>query len=115
MKEAFLDLLFSYLAHESDIDVIRAWIDLNVWDASPEEREVIDQVAVELAYIDDGNSSEDQFRARMVELFVPTVVMSIPEEQVAEFVLGHSNSSARLDVTEPLPQVDDLLVKFEFA
>ena len=115
MNAAFLDLLFSYLGHECDIDVIRDWIDLNVWDASSQEREVIDQVAVELTYIDDGNSSEDQFRARMVELFVPTVIVSIPEEQVPEFVLGHSNSSESLDVTEPPPQVEDVFLTAVFA
>ena len=115
MTNGLLDLLSFYLSGRSTLDDIRDWIALNVWGASLEDRDVIDRVAVELAHIDDGNSSEADFRARMVELSVPTVIRSIPEGQVPEFVLGHSNSTASIDVTEPLPQVEDLLLKVEFA
>ena len=82
MKDALLDILYSYLVDESDIDAIRDWIALNVWTASSEDRNIIDQVAVELAYIDDDNSSEHHFRARMAEVLSPTADVAVGTQEL---------------------------------
>lgn len=72
MNSELIALLTSYLEGQTDIDCLRDWIALNVWDSPEEARDLIDQVAVELAYIDDGNSDEDYFRIRMADFVTPT-------------------------------------------
>ena len=68
MREEILALLTSYLGERIGIDSVRDWIAHNVWDSPAETRDLIDQIAVELAHIDDGNSDEEYFRTRMAEL-----------------------------------------------
>ena len=92
MTVELLALLASYLEEKTGIDSIREWIALNVWDQPPETREHIDQVAVELAYINDGVSDEEAFRVRMAEILVPTVAINDPRESDNAVSSGASQS-----------------------
>ena len=74
MSDVLLALLNSYLKNQVDIDAINDWIARNVWDVPVEERVLIDRVALELAYIDDGYSDEELFRNRIREIIVPIPV-----------------------------------------
>ncbi|MCH8279370.1 MAG: hypothetical protein IIC96_01675 [Chloroflexi bacterium] len=90
MTVELLALLASYLESKLGIDSIRKWIAVKVWDRLPESRDYIDQVAVELAYIDDGVSDEEGFRIRMAEFLVPTVIVGEPAGSTIAVASGAS-------------------------
>ena len=71
MNDVLLTLLNSYLENQVDIDAINDWIARNVWDVPVEERDLIDRVALELAYIDDDHSDEELFRSRIRDVIAP--------------------------------------------
>lgn len=71
MNDVLITLLDSYLKNQMDIDAINDWIARNVWDVPVEDRDLIDRVALELAYIDDGHSDEELFRGRIRDVVAP--------------------------------------------
>ena len=126
-------LLASYLEEKTGIESIQEWIALNVWHRSPEARDLIDQVAVELAYINDRVSDEEAFRVRMAEILVPTVAINDTRESNNAVSSGASQSfnaglSGGVGVVEIAPkafgfnlqqeappEVENLQAQLEFA
>jgi hypothetical protein len=51
MTRELVTLLESYLRHETGVEAINDWIAVNIWDAPEDTADLIDQVAVELAYV----------------------------------------------------------------
>ena len=114
MVDDLMAHLTLYLRGQIPLEAIREWIDVNVWAASEDARTAIDQVAVELAHVDDGLSGETEFRLRMADLVAPTISASIGEQQV----LTQASSSNRDDafsIRLELGGVTDLRVETAFV
>ena len=79
MTTDLLSLLSLYLVRQIELPQVRDWISLNVWNANQHERELIDRVSVELAYLDDGLLDEQPFRDRLLDAITPTVFQEIKE------------------------------------
>ncbi len=74
MKDELIGLLLTYLLDLADLDAIDDWIGANVRNASGDAKVLMDKVSVQLAYLDDGYSDEDYFRAQMAQVLYPTSV-----------------------------------------
>lgn len=72
MIDELISLLVSYLRCETDLDAIGEWIAINAFDPQNECSDLIDQVTVELAYINDGVSNQKHFRSRMADILAST-------------------------------------------
>ena len=46
---------------------------LLAWEVDGEDRDLVDQIAVEISYVKDDASDEDLFRVRVADLIVPEV------------------------------------------
>ena len=68
-------LLDDYLEGQADLDDITNWMARNIWDAPNVEDSLVDEVAIELAFLDDGFTSEEYFRSQIRELLGPHVVV----------------------------------------
>lgn len=102
MREDLLELLEVYLTAEADIDAIDSWIAANVWDAGEDDKHLIDEVAVELAYLSDGNSDEAHFRRRVAEILRPTSDVSSGYERLERMGLGGHGVRLRFSVPSPI-------------
>ncbi len=68
MRDELINLLESYLRNKMAIEAISDWIATNAWDTTSDLADLIDQVSIELSYMDDGISNEKQFRSRIAEI-----------------------------------------------
>ena len=85
MTDQLLSLLSLYVDKQIAVEEIDNWIALNIWDATGDDRNLIDRVAVELAYLKDLVSDESYFRTRMAEILSPSITIP-PEVSVAATV-----------------------------
>lgn len=114
MTDQLLSLLSLYIDGnivEEDID---NWIALNIWDATGHDRDLIDQVAVELAYLKDGLSDESAFRTRLAEILCPSVTLDTRPEVSISQAIGTASSNVTVTSRNPA-EVIDLLVIARFA
>ena len=73
MTSELFELLNLYIDGGVKLEVLDKWIAVHIWDANGKDRDIIDQVAVELSYVKDSVSDEASFRLRMSELVSPNV------------------------------------------
>ena len=113
MTDQLISLLSLYVDEQVVAADIDNWIALNIWDAPEIDRTLIDQVAVELAYLKDKLSDESDFRTRMAEILSPSIV-DLPAE--ASSVATVETASANVTVTSADPGVTiDVRVAAQFA
>ena len=76
MTDKILETLRLYLIGDIDLDSLEDRIIPFAWDTEFTDQDLIDQIAVEIAYIKDGVSDESTFRKRIAEIArrVPTTV-----------------------------------------
>ena len=77
MKDELIALLLAYLLDKVGLDAIDDWIGANVRNASADAKVLLDEVSVQLAYLDDGYSDEEYFRAQMAQVLYPASVIKI--------------------------------------
>lgn len=117
MEDALVTLLQSYLRNQIDMHAVRDWIASNVWGIPIEERGLLDRVAAELAFVDDGYSDEPAFRSQIRNIVVPTLALAIDHREgtSTETSLSHSNSSSEFNFEEIPGKVEDLRFDLVFA
>jgi len=77
MNNELTKLLLEYLADEKSLDDVADWVGLNIWNSSAADDEtVIDQLAIELAHLDDGKVDEQYFKSAVHDILgiYPVVV-----------------------------------------
>ena len=74
MTDKVLETLRLYLLGDIDLDSLEDRIIPFAWDTEFADQDLIDQIAVEIAYIKDGVSDESLFKARMAEIATATAV-----------------------------------------
>ncbi|MCH8296879.1 MAG: hypothetical protein IH873_02315 [Chloroflexi bacterium] len=68
MNNELEKFLLEFLAGEKSLDDVRDWVAMNIWTSPAAEGEsVIDQLAIELAHLDDGSADEQYFRTAVSE------------------------------------------------
>ena len=85
MNDRVLGELRLYLIGEIDFGTLEDRVIPLAWDAECDDRDLIDQVAVEISYVKDAVSDEVLFRSRMAELAAPK----------ADLVIGTLQSKIR--------------------
>ena len=106
MTDHLLSLLSLYVDEQITAEDVDNWIALNIWDATDDDRDLIDRVAVELAYLKDLLSDESYFRTRMAEILSPTVTHDTrPEESVSQ-TIGTASSSVTVTSHDPAEVID---------
>ena len=63
-----LDALKRYLDGDMDLDALEHRIIPLAWDAEFADQDLVDEICIEIAYINDGVSNEDIFRERVSQL-----------------------------------------------
>ena len=114
MNDQLLSLLSLYIDGKITAEVIDTWIALNIWDATGHDRDLIDQVAVELAYLKDGLSDESDFRTRMAEILYPSVTLDTRPEVPVSQTIGTASSNVTVTSRNPA-EVIDLQFVAQFA
>jgi hypothetical protein len=117
MDIELINLLRAYVDQQIGIDEIRHWIARNVWDMAQADRYLVDQVAVELAYVDDGSSDEESFRLRISEMVAPTLVFTFPNQELSSNTTLSSNDvhkTFRISIEEP-GKTDEIRLEAAFA
>ncbi len=85
MNNRVLDALRLYLIGEIDFESLEDRVIPLAWDAKCDDRDLVDQVAVEISYVKDAVSDEVLFRSRIAELAAPE----------ADLVIGAMQSKIR--------------------
>jgi len=73
MTKELFELLGLYIGGDVKLEVLDNWIAVHIWDADGKDRDIIDQIAVEMSYVKDSVSDEATFRIRLSELVSPHV------------------------------------------
>ena len=87
-------LLQEYLVNERTLDDLRNWVALKIWDAPADQYNEVDDLAIELAHLDDGLADEPEqyFRVQVWALLgdfgVGTVKVSKPYVEFSEVTSG---------------------------
>ena len=73
MNSRVFEILRSYLIGDIDFDTLEDRVIPLAWEVDGEDRDLVDQIAVEISYVKDDASDEDLFRVRVADLIVPEV------------------------------------------
>ena len=73
MNSRVFEILRSYLIGDIDFDTLEDRVIPLAWEVDGEDRDLVDQIAVEIAYVKDDASDENLFRVRVADLIVPEV------------------------------------------
>ncbi len=65
MEQELRRILYDYLTDAANLDDVTDWMAKNFWNAPDVEFSLVDQVAHELAFLDDGLISEIDFQQRV--------------------------------------------------
>ena len=88
MTTSILGIVREYLDRTIELASLREWLALNQWDLTGADRNLADDVDVAIAYLDNGYSSEPDFRLNLL-----SVVLAITTKTVT--------SQIPLDITAP--------------
>ena len=117
MNTIILEMLRSYLIGDFDFDSLEDRVIVLAWEADGEDSHLVDQIAVEIAYVKDEVSDEATFKARVAEIAVPKPdIMFMLWDAYAGGNLhtttrtGGDNTNRRLTYREPVAAVDHHLV-----
>ena len=72
-----LDALKRYLNGEIDLDALEERIIPLAWDAEFADQDLVDELFIEIAYINDGVSDEDIFRERVSKIAASRLPASV--------------------------------------
>lgn len=116
MNNELEKLLFEYLADEKSIDDVRDWVAMNIWDSPADDAEsVTDQLAIELAHLDDGTADEQYFRAAVNEFLGRYSFVVDQWEGAGTTTATATNDIYKAEFTDPLIPPDPILVDHVFA
>ena len=73
MNARILEILRSYLIGDIDFNTLEDRVIPLAWEVDDEDRDFVDQIAVEIAYVKDDTSDEVLFRVRIADMLVPEV------------------------------------------
>lgn len=76
MEEELRRLLHHYIAGRASLDEVTEWLARNIWGAPNIEHSLVDEVAIELAFLDDGSVEEAYFREQVI-LLITNLVTNI--------------------------------------
>lgn len=117
MKSQLLDLLHAYLRKDIEIEFINEWIALHLWHLPEDEKDLVEQVVIELGYVNDGHSNERQFHCRIAEIVAPTILIPA-NERPQDFSTAASTDVDEVDLSlnlgPPPRQVEDLVLDLVF-
>ena len=68
MADFILESLRLYLRGQIDLDTLESRVVPLAWNADDGDRDLIDQIAIEIAYVNDNVSDETMFRVRVSKL-----------------------------------------------
>ena len=99
MTNELFELLSLYIDGGTKLEVVDDWIAVHIWDADHKDRDIIDQVVVELSYVKDNVSDEASFRIRMSELVSPNVRVELAVSEPKPLIsMATSSNDVDLDV-----------------
>ena len=73
MNSRIFEILRPYLIGDIDFDTLEDRVIPLAWEVDGEDRDLVDQIAVEISYVKDDASAENLFRVRVADLIVPEV------------------------------------------
>ena len=76
MTDFILESLGLYLRGQIDLDALESRITPLAWEADGDDRDMIDLISIEIAYVRDNVSNEDILKARVSKLAAPEVVQA---------------------------------------
>ena len=98
MEEELRRILYYYLVANTTLDDVTDWMAKNIWDTPNTDCSLVDQVAHELAFLDDGLISENDFREQVRSLLSNIVFHQYHPETTATA----SSSTTREEVIRAL-------------
>ena len=76
MNSRIFEILRSYLIGDIDFDTLEDRVIPLAWEVDGEDRDLVDQIAVEISYVKDDASDEDLFKVRIADMLVPEVTQA---------------------------------------
>lgn len=116
MNNELEKLLLEYLADQKSLDDVRDWVAMNIWTSPADKSEsVTDQLAIELAHLDDETADEQYFQLAVNE-FLGNYSIVVDQSELSGTTTSIAANEIYIEeITDPLVPPDPILVGPVFA